>query len=340
MGRHPIPLGTSHPVAAHAAPMSLRGQQPNYGGAGFTISAKAHGNPADGEVDNAITQLKRALRALDNSSAQTQSGTVQARELEVVLRSFNVDSDSKVVKELVGRCSSNGGIDYHRFTALLSLKLGLSGQVSTQRSSKSTSRAKTAKPNARFKNRKFNDTFERTMPDHFTPAKGSPNVYDAHTAGTTFGRVVPDWDLDHYGTVENSSKTGKHSDWCQNWKIAPKNAGEQTPAACDSFKWFQHIKTERRPTSAFVTARPTSRGGATTRAASIRQPKVKIPTWETTMKYRGRSARARGRDAPSHERHAVTKVGEKGSREDVTWDWGEDGNVYEIDDYDNFGTYA
>ena len=41
------------------------------------------------------------------------------------------------------------GIDYHRFTALLSLKLGLSGQVSTQRSSKSTSRAKTAKPNAR-----------------------------------------------------------------------------------------------------------------------------------------------------------------------------------------------
>ena len=180
------------------------------------------------------------------------------------------------------------------------------------------------------------------------------------------GAVVPDWDLDHYGTVENSSKTGKHSDWCQNWKIAPKNAGEQTPAACDSFKWFQHIKTERRPTSAFVTARPTSRylthcmlqwdlsfasirlcyyvlcvlqfwsvylclcrvmgpvvsielicgavasrGGATTRAASIRQPKVKIPTWETTMKYRGRSARARGRDAPSHERHAVTKVGEK-----------------------------
>ena len=51
--------------------------------------------------------------------------------------------------------------------------------------------------------------------------------------------------------------------------------------------------------------------GATTAAASVRQPKVKIPTWETTMKYRGRSARARGRDAPSHERHATTKVGEK-----------------------------
>jgi len=336
MGRHPIPLGSSHPVAAHAAPMSLRGQQPNYGGAGLAISAKAHGHPADGEVDNAITQLKRALRALDNSSVQTQSGTVQARELEVVLRSFNVDSHSKVVKELVGRCTSNGGIDYHRFTALLSLKLGLSGQVSTQRSGKSTSRAKTAKPNARFGNRKFHDTFERTMPDHFTPTKGSPNVYDAHTAGTTFGRVVPDWDLDHYGT---SGRLLGHTSTRQKIDQRPKNAGDQTPAACDSFKWFQHIKTARRPTSAFVTARSTSRG-ATTAAASIRQPKVKIPTWETTMKYRGRSARARGRDAPSHERHATTKVDEKGSREDVTWDWGEDGNVYELDDYDNFGTYA
>jgi len=309
-----VPILDRPKVARHQPPVSLGYRQPSYAGASTIMSTKIHGNPADNEVDNAISQLMRALVALDKSSMSgAGGGTVRARELGVVLRSFNIDAESSVVRELIGRCTTDNGIDYHRFTALLSLKLGLSGRVSAPAKTK---RPKTCKPNARFKATLLakRDTFERCMPDHFSDTKVAQKNYNAHVGNSSFERVVPDWDLDHYGTQ----------------RIASKNDGSQTPpSAIGSFKWFQHLKTSRRPTSAFVGAKPTTREAAPSNLSTGRKSKARIPLWETTMNYRGASARK-----GLNERRSTTRVAnavKQGTRGELQWSWAENGNVYEIE---------
>jgi len=222
----------------------------------------------DDEVGVAMKHLRASFMALDRQSG---TGIVPVDEVDVVLRTYNIDTTSQVIRQLMRRCSvQSGGVDFHRFTAGLGVKLGLQQSGPSQKggSRRPTSAAvgRPTKP-ARFKFAGHDDTFQRVMPEGRTISQPATpwlpgkrvELENSPNPAATFSNVLPP----HLKSVRKANLAAAARE---------REDGEQTPPSyqhggktasryqnspsngktgtINSFEWFQHIPSKSRPQTA------------------------------------------------------------------------------------------
>lgn len=208
---------------------------------------KAHqhtSSESDEDLGAALKAMRQSFIALDR---QRGTGIVPADEVDVVLRTYNIDTASQVIRQLMKRCAvSSGGIDFHCFTNGLGVKLGLpQQQQAADRSAKRPTTAAVSRPR-RFKFEDHEDTFQRVMPEGRTisqpatpwnPGKRVDGLENA-PKHSTFSSVMPP----HLKSVRKADLAAV---------ARGRSDGSQTPPAdIGTFEWFQHLKPKGRPSTA------------------------------------------------------------------------------------------
>merc|ERR1711865_1084458 len=210
---------------------------------------KAHHHTSsdnDADLGAALKAMRQSFIALDR---QRGTGIVPADEGDVVLRTYNIDTASPVIRQLVNRCAvSSDGIDFHRFTAGLGVKLGLPQQQAPDRSAKRPTTAAVSRPR-RFKFDDHEDTFQRVMPEGRTisqpatpwhPSKRCDGLENA-PKHSTFSSVMPP----HLKSARKGNLAMLRKE------ARGRSDGSQTPPAdIGTFEWFQHLKPKGRPHTA------------------------------------------------------------------------------------------
>lgn len=206
----------------------------------------------DDEVGVAMKHLRASFMALDR---QRGTGIVPVDEVDVVLRTYNIDTSSQVIRQLMRRCSvQSGGVDFHRFTAGLGVKLGLQQSRPSQKgASLRPASAAVGRPSrpTRFKFAGHDDTFQRVMPEGRTISQPATpwlpgkrvELENSPNPAATFSNVLPP----HLKSVRKANLAAAARE---------REDGEQTPPSngksgtIKSFEWFQHIPSKSRPQTA------------------------------------------------------------------------------------------